>query len=91
MSRYYFDNEKFDVMLGYDENGDYIYLVIDSDPSKYQGNFPFGTDEPIYSNLYFDYGTRIKDINFYTKLAKEKFDIDIPKDIIQKINNDIPK
>ena len=91
MSQYYVDHEIFDIELGYNANGDYVYMVIESDPERYKGDFPFGTDEPVYSNLCFDYGTAIKDISFYAKLAKKKFDIDIPKDILEKINNDAPQ
>jgi len=91
MSQYYVDHEIFDIELGYNTNGDYVYMVIESDPERYKGEFPFGIDEPLYSNLYYDYGTAIKDIGFYVKLAKEKFDIDIPKNILKQISNDVPQ
>lgn len=76
MSQYTHESNGMTFLCGYDRL-DYVFMVVQDTEGEIK-----------YSNMYEIDFTKIKDFSFFTKIAKEKFNVDIPEDIIAKIEND---
>lgn len=74
------------VLMGWDRTLQYYFMVIDLLGNKDE---PLLEDEPLYSNLNDDNAkTNIKDnLSYFVKKARS-FDIEIPKEMIAKLQAD---